>query len=129
MIIIMNKLSYDVLVAEDEAIVALEIKVLLSQHNYNVVGIVKSGEDLIEEATYKDPDIIVSDIHLKGKLSGIDAAKIIHQSKDIPVVFLTGDGDNSTYLKALAASPRAFLLKPFSERKFIKSIKDSIEAK
>jgi DNA-binding NarL/FixJ family response regulator len=123
----MKKHCYDVLVAEDEAVVALEIRLLLARNNYNVVGIVKSGENLLKEFEKKNPDIIISDINLEGKLDGIDAAKIIHKSKDIPVIFITGDGDNTTYIKALTASPSAFLLKPFSERKLLSSVKDSIE--
>jgi CheY-like chemotaxis protein len=123
----MTENRYDVLVAEDEAIIALEIKQLLLRHNYNVVDIVRSGEDLVKASEEKNPDIIVSDISLKGKLDGIDAARIIHETQDIPVIFVTGYGDDSTYHKALTASPSAFLLKPFSERKLINSVRDSIE--
>ena len=115
---------YDVLVAEDEAIIALEIKQLLSRNNYNVVGVVKCGEDLVKESEQKNPDLIVSDISLKGDLDGIDAVNIIHKSHNTPVIFLTGYGDDSTYLKALTASPSAYLLKPFSERKLIKSVNE-----
>jgi DNA-binding NarL/FixJ family response regulator len=118
----MNRTGYNVLVAEDKAIIALNLEIVLSLHNYNVVGIVKSGLELIRESKYKNPDIIVSDINLKGILNGIDAVKIIKQLKDIPVIFLTGDSDNSTYQKALTASPSAVMLKPFSERELIKSI-------
>jgi DNA-binding NarL/FixJ family response regulator len=123
----MTENRYDVLVAEDEAIVALEIKQLLSRHNFNVVGIVRSGEDLIRESETKNPDVIVSDISLKGKIDGIDAVIKINESKDIPVIFVTGHGDDSTYLKALNASPSAYLLKPFSERNLINSVRHSVE--
>jgi len=122
----MTENRYDVLVAEDEAIIALEIKQLLSRNNYNVVGVVKCGEDLVKESEKKNPDLIVSDIRLKGDLDGIDAVNIIHKSKNTPVIFVTGYGDDSTYSKALTASPSAFLLKPFSEGKLIKSVKEII---
>ena len=115
---------YDVLVAEDEAIIALEIRQLLSRNNYNVVGVVKSGEDLVKESEKKNPDIIVSDIHLDGELDGIEAVNIIHKHKNTPVIFLTGYGDDFTYSKALSASPSDFILKPFSERNLIKSVRD-----
>lgn len=122
----MTENRYDVLVAEDEAVIALEIKQLLSRNDYNVVGVVRSGEDLIKESKDKNPDIIVSDISLKGNLNGIDAARVIHQFKNIPVIFVTGYGDYSTYLKALTASPTDYLLKPFSERRLINAVKSGI---
>lgn len=56
---------FDVLIAEDEAIVALEIKQLLARNNYNVVAIVRSGEDLIKETEEKKPDLIVQILVLK----------------------------------------------------------------
>ena len=56
----MTENRYDVLVAEDEAIIALEIKQLLSRHNYNVVGVVKSGEEMVKVSRKKNPDVIVS---------------------------------------------------------------------
>lgn len=122
----MTKNRYDVLVAEDEGIVALELKQLLLRNDFNVVAIVKSGEDLINEFKKRNPDVIVSDINLEGKLDGVEAAKIIHKTKDTPVIFITGYNDESTHLKALAASPRAYLIKPFSERKLINSVKDCL---
>lgn len=117
---------FDVLIAEDEAIVALEIKQLLARNNYNVVAIVRSGEDLIKETEEKKPDLIVSDISLKGDINGIDAAKIIHQSKNIPVIFVTGYGDYTTYLDALSVSPTDYLLKPFSEKRLINAVRYSL---
>ncbi len=123
----MTENRYDILVAEDEAIVALEIKQLLSRNDYNVVGVVNTGEDLIELCKEKNPDVIVSDINLQGSLSGIDAAKIIHNYKSIPIIFVTGFGDNSTYMKAMTASPSAFLLKPFNEQMLVSSIRNSLE--
>ncbi|RPI73198.1 MAG: response regulator [Ignavibacteriales bacterium] len=122
----MTENRYDVLIAEDEAVIALEIKQVLSRNNYNVVGIVRSGEDLIKASAEKNPDIIVSDISLKGNLNGIDAAKAIHKLKDIPVIFVTGYGDMATYLRALKVSPIDYLLKPFSERRLINAVNGSI---
>lgn len=122
----MTENKYDVLVAEDEAVIALEIKQVLSRNNYNVVGIVRTGEDLVKESATKNPDIIVSDIRLKGNINGIEAAKTIHKSKNIPVIFVTGYGDYATYQKALKVSPIDYLLKPFSENRLIRAINGSV---
>jgi DNA-binding response OmpR family regulator len=118
---------YDILVAEDEAIIALELKLLLLRNNFNVIAVVRSGEDLIEESNKQNPDVIITDINLKGKLNGIEAAKMINKkSKRTPVIFVTGYGDEFTHIKAMSASPDAYLLKPFNERVLIKSVKDCV---
>jgi len=118
---------YDILVAEDEAVIALELKQLLARNNFNVVAVVRSGEDLVEESNKQHPDIIITDIHLKGKLNGIEAAKMINKkSKKIPVIFVTGYGDEHTHDNAMTVSPNAYLLKPFSERALINSVKKCV---
>ena len=118
---------YDIIVAEDEAIIALELKLLLIRNNYNVLAVVKSGEDLIEESSKQNPDVIITDINLKGKLNGIEAAKMINKKgKKTPVIFVTGYSDEGTHTTAMTASPDAFLLKPFNERSLIKSVNDCV---
>lgn len=118
---------YDILVAEDEAVIALELKQLLSRNNYNVVGVVRSGEDLVEETIKQHPDIIITDIHLIGNLNGIEAAKMINRkSKKTPVIFVTGYGDEFTHNKAMTAFPDAYILKPFNEKALINSIKNCV---
>ncbi len=119
---------FDVLVAEDEAVIALELKQLLSRNNFNVVAVVKSGEDLIEESIKQHPDVIITDIHLKGKMNGIEAAKMINKNKfKTPIIFVTGYSDEYTHNDAMTASPKAYLLKPFNEKALINSVKTCVE--
>ena len=95
---------YNILVAEDEAIIALELKLLLLHNNFNVVGVVKSGEDLINESRKQHPDVIITDINLKGELNGIEAAKMINKKfPKTPVIFVTGYNDEYTHSKAIDA--------------------------
>ena len=120
---------YDILVAEDEAIIALELKLLLLHNNFNVVGVVKSGEDLINESRKQHPDVIITDINLKGELNGIEAAKMINKKfPKTPVIFITGYNDEYTHSKAMDAFPRAYFLKPFNEKALINSVRDCINS-
>jgi DNA-binding NarL/FixJ family response regulator len=120
---------YDILVAEDEAIIALELKRLLLRNNFNVVAVVKSGEDLIKESQKQQPDVIITDINLKGRLNGIEAAKMINKkSPQTSVIFVTGCGDEYTHTKAMDAFPKAYFLKPFNEMALINSVKDCVNS-
>ncbi len=111
-----------VLVLEDEAIVAMEIEERLSDLGYEVVAVVSRGEDAIAKSIELEPDIAILDIRLNGTLSGIDAAKEIHLSLNIPVIFLTAYSDDDTLEKAQATEPFAYLIKPFTGRELHTSI-------
>ncbi len=106
----------DVLIVEDERIVALHIKNRLEYMNYAVVGTVPSGEEAVALADKYRPDVILMDIMLKGKMDGIEAAGIINKQFGIPVVFLTASSDDKSIERAKKAEPYGYLLKPFEER-------------
>lgn len=105
----------NILVVEDESIVAKDIQVCLKRLGYDVVGVVSSGEDAVEKAREFDPDLVMMDIMLKGEMSGIDAANEIRRRKDIPVIFLTAYTDRDTVDKAKESEPYGYIIKPFKE--------------
>jgi two-component system response regulator LytT len=105
----------NILVVEDESIVAKDIQVCLKRLGYDVVGVVSSGEDAVEKARELDPDLVMMDIMLKGEMSGIDAANEIRRRKDIPVIFLTAYTDRDTVDKAKESEPYGYIIKPFKE--------------
>ena len=74
-----------ILIAEDEAIVSLDLKMLLRNHDFIVCSTVSTGEDLIIEYKLKNPDLIIADLKLKGKVSGFDALKEIRKINNTPV--------------------------------------------
>ncbi len=78
-----------ILIVEDEAIPALHAKVILEDAGYEIVGVVKTGEDAVSNASENHPDIVLMDINLKGDMNGIEVAKIIQQSYGIHSFFLT----------------------------------------
>ncbi|MEQ9187803.1 MAG: response regulator [Cryomorphaceae bacterium] len=105
----------DILVVEDESIVAKDIQVCLRKLGYEVVGIVSSGEEAIEKAREVEPDLVMMDIMLKGEMSGIDAANSIRKTQDIPVIFLTAYTDRDTVDRAKESEPYGYIIKPFKE--------------
>ena len=72
-----------ILVAEDEFIVASDIKLRLKSLGYTVLDIISKGEDVIKKALELNPDLILMDIMLQGKVDGIEAAKTIHKTHNI----------------------------------------------
>jgi len=109
----MNK---KLLIVEDERLVAEDLKNTVSGFNYDVVGIVASGEDAIAMAKKFQPDLILMDIMLEGSMTGIEAAKIIYDSQQTPIIFLTAYADEETLDGAIESNPYAYLIKPFRDR-------------
>ena len=105
----------NILIVEDESIVAKDIQHSLKKLGYNVVDIVSTGENAITAATEKKPDLVLMDIMLKGAMSGIEAAHVIKEKLNIPVIFLTAYADESTFNKAKITEPYGYIIKPFKE--------------
>ena len=86
-----------ILVVEDEVVIAMRLKQMLTKMGYNVIGVSYSGEDALEKVRSLRPEIILMDIILSGKLDGIAVAEIVKSEINIPVIFLTAfSGDNIT---------------------------------
>ncbi|RQD89898.1 GGDEF domain-containing response regulator, partial [Methanosalsum natronophilum] len=111
-----------VLVVEDEIIVAHDIKARLEDLGYGVTGVAITGEEAIEKAEYTSPDVILMDIALKGNMDGIQAAEVIHEKYDIPVIYLTAYSDDKTLERARVTQPFGYLLKPFDEKELRSNI-------
>lgn len=111
----MESEAIKVLVVEDESIVSKDIQHCLKSKGYIVVGAANTGERAIELAEETHPDIILMDIMLKGKMTGIEAAEKIREKHDIPVVFLTAYTDEDTLAKAKITEPYGYIIKPFKE--------------
>lgn len=93
-------------------LIGAKISMLLTNLGYEVAGILPRGEEAIVYVEENRPDIILLDIHLKGKMDGIEAAAIF-QHKKMPVIFLTVNSDNATFNRAKQTQPTAFITKPF----------------
>ena len=105
-----------ILVVEDEGLVAKSIQSMLNNMGYEAPDIALSGEKAIKKAGDIQPDLILMDIKLKGEMDGIEAAEIIHDRFDIPVVYLTAFADEETLERAKITEPFGYLLKPFEEQ-------------
>jgi DNA-binding response OmpR family regulator len=110
----MNAVS--ILVVEDESIVAMDIRTCLTGHGYRVVGCVPSGEEAIARVAESRPDLVLMDIRLQGEMSGIEAARRIMESFQVPSLFLTSYVDREMLAQAKGLNAVGYLLKPFEDR-------------
>ncbi|MCE8426223.1 MAG: response regulator [Candidatus Methanoperedens sp.] len=105
-----------ILVVEDESIVAEDIKRSLQMLGYVVPSIVSTGEMAIKKVEELHPDLVMMDIMLKGKMDGIEAAGQIHAKYNIPIVYLTAFSDDKILERAKVTEPLGYIIKPFKER-------------
>lgn len=102
-----------ILIVEDEAIIALNIKQRLIGLGYSVVGIADNTRSALELVAQCQPHLVLMDIHLYEDESGIEAAIQIREQFHCPVVFLTAFADDATIEQAKQASPFGYIVKPF----------------
>ena len=101
-----------ILIVEDEAVIASDLKEALIQAGYEVTAVVSSGELAVQKAAEEQPDLVLMDIRLSGALDGIDAAEQIRQQSHIPVIYLTTHADADILSRAKSPPPCGYLLKP-----------------
>jgi DNA-binding response OmpR family regulator len=109
-----------ILVIEDEAIVALDIKSALEHLGFEVTDTASTYDEALESVKNCKPDILLTDINLAGSKDGIETVQDIQKIKNIPIIYLTAYSDDKTIKRAIQTNPIGYLLKPF-KREELKS--------
>lgn len=110
-----------VVVAEDEALIRLDLVEMLTEEGYDVVGQAGDGEAAVELTTRLRPDLVVMDVKMP-KLDGISAAEKIATDRIAPVVMLTAFSQRELVDRARAAGAMAYVVKPFGKADLIPAI-------
>lgn len=106
--------SGKVMVIEDEAIIAMDIVDIVTQIGHRVTGVARTRDEAVALAARERPDLILADIQLADKSSGIDAVNdILAQFEDLPVIFITAFPER--LLTGTRPEPAFLITKPFSE--------------
>lgn len=105
-----------ILIAENEKVIALDVRSRLTAMGYETCAIVTTGEDAVRKAGETDPDLILMDIMLDGEMDGIDAAASIRAEYGLPVVYMTAHSDEKTLDRAKVTEPFGYIVKPFENR-------------
>ena len=105
-----------IMIVEDEALTALNLKANLQLIGYDIAAIESTGYGAIQKARQLMPDLILMDIRLADDINGIDAMKEIIKFHHIPVIFLTAHSDEETLKDAKVIEPYGYLVKPIDIR-------------
>jgi response regulator NasT len=110
-----------VLIAEDEALIRLDLKEMLEEEGYTVVGEAGDGQQAVEQARELRPDLVILDIQMP-VLDGLSAAEQIAGARIAPVIVLTAFSQRELVERARDAGAMAYLVKPFSKNDLVPAI-------
>ncbi|MGE5498229.1 MAG: PAS domain S-box protein [Syntrophothermus sp.] len=105
-----------IIIVEDEMIIAMDIKRRAVSLGYDVIAHFQTAEECISKLPGLNPDLILMDIILSGDIDGIEAAGIIKERFNIPLIYLTAHADETTIQRAKVTQPYGYILKPFEIR-------------
>ena len=106
----------NIVIVEDEPIVAMDIKRCLKELGYQVAAIAANSEDAVQQIVEHRPDLVLMDIRLKGDIDGIETAWRVRQRFNVPIVYLTAHSDPETLERAKFTEPYGYILKPYEDR-------------
>jgi response regulator of citrate/malate metabolism len=115
-----------ILIAEDEFIVANDIKIMLNKAGYEVCGIAPSVEEAKSQIEKQKPTWVLLDIHLQNGSMGTDLGEILTQ-KGIGFIYVSANTNESLLEKAKATQPYGFLVKPFREKDLLITMEIAME--
>ena len=114
-----------VLIAEDEALIRLDLVELLTEEGFEVVGQAADGEEAVKLARELEPDLIIMDVKMPG-MDGITAAEIIGEERIAPVLMLTAFSQSELVERARDAGVMGYLVKPFGANEVVPAIEVAI---
>ncbi len=121
----MTETSRSVVIAEDEALIRLDLKEMLEEEGYVVAAETGDGETAVRQTTELRPDLVILDIKMP-VLDGISAAERIAADRIAPVVILTAFSQRELVERARDAGAMAYLVKPFSKNDLLPSIEMAV---
>ena len=114
-----------VLIAEDEALIRLDLVELLTEEGFEVVGQAANGEEAVKLARELEPDLIIMDVKMPG-MDGITAAEIIGEERIAPILMLTAFSQSELVERARDAGVMGYLVKPFGANEVVPAIEVAI---
>jgi two-component system, response regulator PdtaR len=120
-----SETPFRVVIAEDEALIRLDLKEMLEEDGYVVAGEASDGEAAVKLTESLRPDLVIMDIKMPG-LDGISAAERITAEHLAPVVILTAFSQRDLVMRARDAGAMAFLVKPFTKADLVPAIEIAV---
>ncbi|MEQ9229519.1 MAG: response regulator [Cyclobacteriaceae bacterium] len=115
-----------ILIVEDDFVVSKNLVVTLEEREYDVLGTVESGEELLECLKNTETDLVIMDINLAGQIDGVQTTGKLRTNHNVPVLYLTADRDPHTLERAKLTNPDGYLIKPFDSDELVSAIEIAI---
>lgn len=115
----------NVLIIEDDRLISLMLTKMVQKMDHDVVGVHAKGEEAISTVDTQEVDLILMDIMLEGEIDGIETMQAIREKHTIPVIYITGNSDESTRERAAKTNYLDYLVKPITFKQ-LKSIISSL---
>lgn len=106
----------NILIVEDESIVAMEISNYIKELGYSTGAIVSNAKDCLEYLSTNSVDLILMDIYIKGDMDGISCAAKLKEMHVTPIIYISAFSDDETLERAIETEPIAYLTKPFNRK-------------
>lgn len=103
-----------ILIVDDDSIITHLISTMLQRKGYTIAGVVARGEEAVVKAAEVNPDLIIMDVNLSGTMDGMDAAHYIFQLFHHPLIFITGETDETKLDRVKHSQPYGIIFKPFT---------------
>lgn len=120
-------MNINVLIAEDNILIAEHISNVLQDNNMKIFGIFKTKNDAIKAIEKAQPDIALLDINLGNKYDGIEIGEYIISNYKFPIVYITAHSEKSIVQKALKTEPAGYILKPFKDEDLTLAVQIALE--
>lgn len=117
------------LLVEDEAIIALELKTRLQMMGDYVVQVVPTGHEALAMMEEYHPDLILMDMMLRGEMDGIETSTRIRENHETPVIYMTGNSHLKTDPRIEETKPYWFLVKPVPDFKLVELIREALDSR
>ena len=114
-----------VVIAEDQALIRMDLAEMLAEEGYDVVGQASDGEEAVALAEEHRPDLVVLDVKMP-RLDGISAAQRIAEQRIAPVLILTAFGQRELVERARDAGAMAYVVKPFTKNDLVPAIEMAV---
>jgi len=105
-----------ILIVEDEPIIALDLEQELEQFGFEVVGLAQCADEALMAVEESLPDLALMDLNIVGSLDGIQTARLLRDTYQIPSIFLTAHSDDRSITRAVREMPYGYLTKPYQSR-------------
>lgn len=117
----------NILIVEDESLVALEISSYIQKLGYNPCAIASNAAKAIEIVNTHNVDLILMDVYIKGNVDGIECAAEIKEKQNIPIIYISAFSDDITLERAVETNPITYLIKPFNTKELKVAIKIALK--